>query len=40
MWIALEKAQRAYVLEAGKIIHNGKSDELKKDSIKKAYIGM
>ena len=37
---ALSIADRAYVLETGKIIHSGKaSDLLNDDAIKKAYLG-
>lgn len=38
---ALQVADRAYVMETGKIIHTGQaSDLLEDDSIKKAYLGV
>ena len=37
---ALDIADRAYVLETGKIVLSGKADELKNDdAVKKAYLG-
>ena len=37
---ALSIADRAYVLETGKIVLEGKADELMNDaSVKKAYLG-
>jgi branched-chain amino acid transport system ATP-binding protein len=38
--MALQIANRAYVLEAGRIVLSGSSEELKNDpAVKKAYLG-
>jgi branched-chain amino acid transport system ATP-binding protein len=38
--LALEIAQRAYVLEAGTIVASGTADEMRTDeSVRKAYLG-
>jgi branched-chain amino acid transport system ATP-binding protein len=38
--IALEVAERAYVLEVGKVAVSGKSEELARDeSVRKSYLG-
>ncbi|MDY2919621.1 MAG: hypothetical protein SOU08_08320 [Anaerococcus sp.] len=39
--LALDIADRAYVLETGKIVKEGQASDLKNDSaIKSAYLGM
>jgi len=39
--VALEIAKRAYVIETGRIVMHGKSDELLNDpKIKSAYLGI
>ena len=38
--LALELADRAYVLEAGEIVASGTADELRDDeAVRKAYLG-
>jgi len=41
VWIALRYSRRVYVLERGRIVLQGKSEELSQDPrIKKAYLGL
>ena len=40
-FLALELSERAYVLESGSVVNNGKSSELlESDVVKKAYLGL
>jgi len=39
--MALQVAHRAYVLEVGRVVMQGRADELaKSDAVKKAYLGI